>query len=319
MCYFLDDNLDKGEYLPLNVEEETAILYDFKLSSAGTPPMTPFLPSIITPSADSPEKKFASSTGGLFGYIPDIEVINPTPEHSPYPSPPMSQERHCPFSSSMPPPVRPNSPNRSSSPIQLSTVPHSKRTVMPLFTIGPEDDDQPLRKTSVESYGSRDTETASTVSITASESDWSEDGHSTSGVSMVTSPSIKRLEAVKESDFDDSLHTLEGAVKRLEEEEAKEQEDHFEDGVANGSSHSVAISQSQDGSERERRSLSTLSNQSLTSEESGEEDGGTPTKRDVRYVRPRSTSIKEIRNIFEAKSKERRTGLTTTGYLPPSK
>ena len=305
MCYFLEDIVDK-EYLTIDVDDDGSVQYN--LLSSGTPPTTPFLPTIITP-MDSPQKKLLSQTSNpgfdpqQYMSVPNIEVINATPEHSPHPSPPTLPLK-CPFSS-VGPTHRPNSP------MYLSSPPASKKH--PTFKI--EDDDEKVRKISQDSYcSSRDTETVSSIT----ESDWSEDGHSTSGVSLVVSPS--KLEPVREHELD-SPTTVEQVIKRLETEAQHKATE------PNGAlRHEVQQerSLSPPSNERERRSLSSISStQSMTSEDSGEDDATTPSKKGVRYVRPRSTSIKQIKNIFETRSidqgkeKGRRSGVAN--YLPSSK
>ena len=303
MCYFLEDIVDK-EYLTIEVDDDGSVQYNL----LGTPPTTPFLPTIITP-MDSPQKKLFNQTSNpgfdpqhMYMSVPDIEVINATPEHSPHPSPPTLPMK-CPFSS-VGPSQRPNSP------MYLSSPPANKK--QPTFKIG--DDDEKVRKISQDSYcSSRDTETVSSIT----ESDWSEDGHSTSGVSLVVSPS--KLEPVREDELD-SPTTVEQVIKRLETEV------HHKVTEPNGALHQVQHerSLSPPSNQRDRRSLSSISStQSMTSEDSGEDESMTPSKKGVRYVRPRSSSIKQIKNIFETRSTEqgkekgRRSGVAN--YLASSK
>ena len=272
------------------------------------------MPTIITP-MDSPQKKLFTQTSNpgfdpqhLYMSVPNIEVIHATPEHSPHPSPPTLPLK-CPFSS-----VGPiQRPQRPSSPMYLSSPPANKK--QPISVIS--EDDEKVRKISQESYcSSRDTETVSSIT----ESDWSEDGHSTSGVSLVVSPN--KLEPVRENDID-SPTTVEQVIKRLETEVQHKVTE------PNGALRQEVQerSLSPPSSNRERRSLSSISStQSMTSEDSGDDDSTTPSKKGVRYVRPRSTSIKQIKNIFEtrsidqdskAKEKGRRSGVAN--YLPSSK
>ena len=134
--------------------------------------------------------------------------------------------------------------------------------------------------------------------------------------------SPNKLEPVRENDID-SPTTVEQVIKRLETEVQHKVTE------PNGALRQEVQerSLSPPSSNRERRSLSSISStQSMTSEDSGDDDSTTPSKKGVRYVRPRSTSIKQIKNIFEtrsidqdskAKEKGRRSGVAN--YLPSSK
>ena len=287
MCYFLIENTDKTEYLPIIVPDE--ISYDF-MPTSGTPPGTPFVFSGNN-ALESPWKRAPA-----FPFAPELTVINPTPGHSPNPSPPTTAKvlhslvtPTCPFSD----------PNKNSS-----------------------------RKTSIESLCSQNTESAS---LTQSESDLSilsnEDGHS-SGIGSVVSSPITRVSSVDEEGtriLINSVENLDSRNKIIYPLQEDLREDFLDyDDLLNTNSEPLLKTKDEVQTERDRRHRSSSFDRSdrslsVTSEDSFDDDSSTPTSPNyvgkVRYVRQRTSSLHERVRFFETNDRSRRTGLSTTSYL----
>lgn len=288
MCYFLIENTDKTEYLPIIVPDE--ILYDF-MPTSGTPPGTPFMFSGNN-ALESPWKRAPA-----FPFAPELTVINPTPGHSPNPSPPTTAKvlhslvtPTCPFSD----------PNKNSS-----------------------------RKTSIESVCSQNTESAS---LTQSESDLSilsnEDGHS-SGIGSVISSPITHVSSVDVEGTRILINSVENLDSRhkiiypLQEDLREDFLDDYDD-LLNTKSEPLLKTKDEVQKERDRRHRSSSFDRSdrslsVTSEDSFDDDSSTPTSPNhvgkVRYVRQRTSSLHERVRFFETNDRSRRTGLSTTSYL----
>ena len=310
MCYFLMENTGKKEYLHIEVPEE--ISYDFMQSAMGgttTPPMTPFVfpqRTLGTP-AHSPMKQFTS-----FPFTPEVNVINPTPSHTP---------THTP----------------DSSPPGIQKFAHQMNKAPPLscpFSGSDRNKTEQVRKTSLESAGSINTESAS---LTQSGSDWSlcnEDGPTSSGFGSVEqSPHIlisKEDTNVGNSDVKMLNHTHsimypvpEEGLPIIEKSQSDSQLLRMEN-----DENCILRQRRSPSCERSDRSVSLPSCErsdrsvSLPSDDSFDDDSSTPASpshSNVKFVRHRTSSLKDRVSFFESTTKNRRSGLSTTSYLHNNK
>ena len=308
MCYFLDENTEKGEYLDLEVPEE--ISYDF-MQKSDSPPPTPYsrfsgsIPSVHTTTPlDSPSKK------RKFPLSPEVRVIDPTPVHTPDRSPPreIKSGLKCPFSS-------------------------------PVGGVGGASLDQmSMRKVSMESNV---TETTGSMT-TPTESDVS-----TEDFNYPSPPSLPPIR-VQESSPNDHTHSItttsssniiESVIQSLSKSIFPVKEDSQEDLYSLEVEHTLQritsaplVGGDKDGSSMtlprakkrtvsmEHKNLRNARSLSCTSEESGGEEeiekssmAQAQKVSPVRYVRPRSSSIKERVKFFEGTELERKTSGGGTG------
>ncbi len=294
MCYFLINNTHKDDYYPINVPEEMS--YDFiPTKGAGTPPQTPYMYPGQIPSIQSPSKR-----PSVFPFTPELQVTDSTPlhtpTHTPQTSPPSIRESHiksghmsCPFSGDM-------------------------KTKL----------DQQTRKISTESIG--------TGSLTQSESDYSSisnegEGPSlSSGIgSMELNPPIVIMENNAESS---SSPILLNSVEPIRNNTCVLYPALIEETIEKSKSDSQLLKHNQspettNGTSSRNRNRSPSCDRSdrsfsVTSEDSLDDDSSTPTSpshSSVRYVRPRTSSLRDRMSVFESIPKNRRTGLSTTSYL----
>ena len=315
MCYFLEDNADKIDYQILDVPDE--ITYDF-MQTTDSPPDTPYvygsgLPSISMTPVDitfksfppieptSPQKsvfsnKPTSPSKRFLPFTPEVNIINPTPDHSPHPSPPSSS---------------------------------SFLQNFPLVCPFKETQENSSRKTSVESNTSQCTETGSIT--TESELSCDEIQSSVIFSSVETSPGLVTLPS-SNGKHSESSQLIQSVIKSLEGHENNgfstlkegspvhnnrlniKEEDlpRVTSEPVFSTQHELVKPKRASSVDRNNRSFS------LTSESGDEETVSTPTSpshtHSVLYVRPRSTSISDRVKFFEANNRNRRTGLSTT-YL----
>ena len=175
----------------------------------------------------------------------------------------------------------------------------------------PEND----RKISVESFGT-------TSSMTPSESDNSILSNEDTPSIIVNHTDIPR----KPMNKDD----LQKYVDRIDEEISSTNLLDDSNGIEKCKSDSQLLSQKKqsldvNGTNNHKRSPSLDTNErsfSLTSEDSFDEDISTsptsPNQGSVRFVRPRTSSLRDRVSVFESITKNRRTGLSTTSYLQGS-
>ena len=99
-CYFLLDNTEKEEYTPIVISDEPEqVSFQFMMSrSSDTPPATPHSCKTTIPASTAmaqmlslSNSRVESTSCPMFGPVPDLNVIKPTPTSTPLPSPPP----HC--------------------------------------------------------------------------------------------------------------------------------------------------------------------------------------------------------------------------------
>ena len=319
MCYFLEDNADKIDYQILDVPDE--ITYDF-MQTTDSPPDTPYvygsgLPSIsMTPveitfkhfppiEPTSPQKsafshkKPTSPTKRFLPFTPEVNIINPTPDHSPHPSPPSSSIFFQNF---------------------------------PLVCPFKETQENSSRKTSVESNTSQCTETGSIT--TESELSCDEIQSSIIYSSVETSPGLATL-SPSNGKHSEPSQVIQSVIKSLEHRENNGFSTLTEGSPVHSNRLNIKeedlprvtsepVFNTQNELIKPKRASSVDRNNrsfSLTSESGDEETVSTPTSpshtHSVLYVRPRSTSMSERVKFFEANNRNRRTGLAMT-YLHSS-
>uniref|UniRef100_A0A1X7SRI8 Uncharacterized protein n=1 Tax=Amphimedon queenslandica TaxID=400682 RepID=A0A1X7SRI8_AMPQE len=325
MCYFLDENTDKGDYLELEVPEE--ISYDF-MQKSDSPPPTPYShlfgssnPSTYaTTPHEYPSPMGSPSKIRKFPASPEVRVIDPTPIHTPDQSPPRDKSGKsgisCPFSS-------------------------------PVGGIGGVSkllEQQKLRKSSMDSNA---TETTGSMT-TPTESDVSTEEFNYPSPPMI--PPIKIQEAASADQTpsinmsSSSSNLIESVIQSLSKSKTifPVKEDSQEDLYTLDIEHSLSrvVSAPMMGGDNEGGSMTlprakkrtgsvdhkTLRNArslSCTSDESGGEDDteksrlSTQNVSPVRYVRPRSSSIKERVKFFESTDIERKTSGGSSGGFGP--
>lgn len=308
MCYFLDNNTEKTHYYELEVPEDVS--YDF-MQTSNTPPSTPFVLASSLPSyTESPSKRVA------FPFIsPEVNVIDPTPNHSPHPSPTLNPKTMpCPFSS----------------PASLLTQGMGGADHAPQRKISAES------MTSQNTDGSMTTPSESECSVLSNEETIQSPPTIGSGQSYITPPSIRVQEAVTPTLL------VESVIQSLAKhdtiifpllEDLQEDTDSLSLYNELPRVTSAPLLDENRGSQtlpREKKrasvdlkSLRQVRSLSVTSDEndSGGEEGGREETGSqgadtspVRYVRPRTSSINDRVKFFETTGR-RRTGLTTTSYL----
>ena len=292
MCYFLLENTSKGEYLSLDVPEE--ITYDF-MQTKDTPPATPFVYASSLSNRDSAQFNLTPIASPQKHELQfSFKVTGPTPGHTPLQSPPMNHKLQynsiisnsigCPFSNE-------------------------------------------YRKTSIESNTSQYTDMSESESSISQASDMM-DFHSTYVGTISSrsapllrlnrSPDMNRADTarndfaqsvIRNLSFDTSLSTM-GTLL----------EDSQEDLLDDNRDFPRVISEPHLGyntlPKMKGRRNSGLSFQnrvgSLSPEEVAGEDDLTDSANSssVRYVRPRSSSIRDRVNYFESVDRSRRSGIS---------
>ena len=313
MCYFLDENTDKGDYLELEVPEE--ISYDF-MQKSDSPPQTPYShlfgssnqSTYATTPHEYPSPMSSPSKLRKFPQSPEVRVIDPTPIHTPDQSPPRDKSGKsgitCPFSS-------------------------------PVGGIGGVskllEQQMPPRKLSMESNA---TETTGSMT-TPTESDVSTEEFSYPSPPPIKIQEVSSAELTPSIVSTSSSNIIESVIQSLKSNKSgifPVKEDSQEDLYSLDIDHSLTrvVSAPMMGGDNEGGSMTlprvkkrtgsvdhkTLRNArslSCTSDESGGEDDteksrlSTQTVSPVRYVRPRSSSIKERVKFFECTDSERKT------------
>jgi hypothetical protein len=298
MCYILEANTEKVEYFPLDVPEE--ITYDF-MQPKDTPPATPFvysgnIPSFSTITADSPMKN------PKFNFAPQVNVIGSTPIQSPSMSPLVPHKvPSCPFNNSSDPPAQ--------------------------------------RKISVESNTSQGTEPStpseSDGSLISSDDITNSFGGGGSGLSNSGIPHVRIHQSQETNEVDTSYFVMSvkktlsfdnnlGTMSTVLEDSQEELDELTSDNITRTESEPIMLKV-----EKKKRIIPHtrsmdlgMRSPSFTPEgsTSGDDESTTSDKSDVRYIRPRSTSIKDRVKFFDStadkdRDRGRRTGLMTTGYF----
>ena len=290
MCYFLLNNTAKEEYYPIEVSEEVS--YDFiPTKGINTPPQTPFLYPGQTPGIQSPSKK-----PSVFPFTPELHVTDPTPTHTPIHTPIHTPQTSPPSISNIMEAHIKSSGGRPSCPFSGDVKTKSV----------------PTRKISSESVG--------TCSLTLSESDYSvisnEDGpSSSSGIgSMESTPQVVIIADIEPPHTNNTgISTVTyPALKEETIEKSKSDSQLLKQNSLSENTNGISRRDRSPSCDRSDRSFS------VTSEDSYDDDSSTPTSPShstVRYVRPRTSSLRDRVSVFEAITKNRRSGLSTTSYL----
>ena len=277
MCYFLDENTEKGEFLPL---ENTAGDY-YSFFAAGSPPPTTPFHTLMTPigmeSAGFHSLGKHTSLPAL--PFPDIQVIDPTPDHSPHNSPSHPKRKiSCPFS--------PESKDYKKYMKHSSTTPSINVDGIQLTNNGAGHEE--------------DANFAIPAYILQNERSHAILTH-------------KTMSPVRE-EVDEIAENLGHPLKESSLIMAKEDRSHhtsYDSGEERRQKRSVSSDRT-DRSESEVRSF-TSDDSALSWTDS--EDANTSGEKNVRYIRPRSSSIKQRVTFFETTTnKNRRSGLPTVNH-----
>ena len=309
MCYFLTKNTEKDEYFEIDVPEE--ISYDFmpsKGGGTGTPPQTPYLFPTRSSSGSLPTLQSPVKRPTLFPFMPELKITDSTPIHTPI-----------------------HTPETSPPSMGKSTATHRGGGGIPACPFS-DNVKSTSRKTSIES--AETTGTIESNSMTQSESDYSimsnEDAPSFSlmGGNAEQSPHILvtkdensdleglRIMPTESKSASSSTTTLMHPVKEEGIEKSKSDSDLLQKQHSLSENTNGVLSRSTRSPSCDRSDRSF----SVTSEESFDEDNSTPTSPNhtggsVRFVRPRTSSLRERVSAFESMTKNRRSGLSTTSYL----
>ena len=274
MCYFLDENTEKGEFLPLENPTES----DYSFFAAGSPPPpTPFH-TLMTPMGmeGAGLHTLGKHTSLPSLPFPDIQVIDPTPEPSPHGSPSHLKGRiSCPFVSE----------NKD---LKKKGMKHANTTLG--IQMGSP---QPTN------IGARIEEDASLiVSSVLLQNERSHGFFSQKTMSPVREEVDEITENRQHPLKDSNLIMAKGSRSHSSSEVQEERRQ--------------KRSVSSDRSESEARSF-TSDDSALSWTDS--EDASTSGEKSVRYIRPRSSSIKQRVTFFESTSnRNRRSGLPTVNH-----
>lgn len=313
MCYFLDENTDKGDYLELEVPEE--ISYDF-MQKSDSPPSTPYShlfgssnPSTYaTTPHEYPSPMSSPSKLRKFPPSPEVRVIDPTPIHTPDQSPPRDKSGKagisCPFSSPM------GGIGGVSKLLEqqmamrkLSMESNTTETTGSMTT--PTESDASTEEFNYPSPPPIKIQEPSSIEHTPSIASTSSSYIKESVIQSLKSAKIGMF-PVKE-DSQEDLYTLD-----IEHSLSRVVSAPMMGGDNEGGSMTLPRLKKRTGSV-DHKTLRNARSLSCTSDESGGEDDtekprlSTQNVSPVRYVRPRSSSIKERVKFFESTDIERKT------------